>query len=774
MKKTILILAAGACLAACSGPARQIALVPYPNSIETRSGSFSTRGQAVACDSRTDERTQRAASEFAERLAAASGSENPFVVTGELPEKGIRFVLCDTLPEEGYLLDVSRRAVTVSASAFPGFFHAIQTLKQLLPAAVFAAEPDPGARWSVPCLAIEDAPRFAYRGMHLDVSRHFFTVGEVKRYIDLMALHKLNRLHWHLTDDQGWRIEIERYPELTRVGSIRPKTMIRKEWDNYDTTPYGGFYTKDEIREVVAYAADRAIEVVPEIDLPGHMLAALAAYPRLGCTGGPYEVWGQWGVADDVLCAGREETFEFIEGVLAEVIPLFPSPLIHIGGDECPKVRWEKCPRCQARIRQLGLRDDDEHKAEHYLQSYVMKRVGEFLARNGKRIMGWDEILEGEAPADATIMSWRGSEWGVAAARLGHEVVMTPTSHFYFDYYQSLDTENEPFGIGGYVPLERVYSFEPTFAELTPDEQARIVGVQANLWTEYIASEEHLHYMLLPRLAALSEVQWCRPEVRDWQRFVGDFPMAPIYTAMGCNFAKHLFGVTGTYHVDMDKHCLRMTLSTQGDAPIRYTTDGSDPAAGGTRYTGPVEIVGSCRFRAAALREDVQGPQYAREFVFSKSTARKALLNTAPSPKYTYAGASLLVDGHHGGPVYANGAWVGYLKEPMDVTIDMQGAGPYEEVELETLIHRGDWVFPPSRVEVLTSDDGTQFTPAGSLDVPAEPADGEDGIRRYTVRFPSTEARYMRVVARTVERMPAWHPAAGYKGHLFAGEITVN
>ncbi|WP_418992521.1 beta-N-acetylhexosaminidase [Alistipes sp.] len=774
MKKILLILASGVALAACGDSARPVAIVPYPNSIQTRSGVFDVRGRTVACDSRADERTQRAASEFARQVAAASSAENPFVVTDELPARGIRFELCDTLPEEAYRLDITRRAVTVRASAFPGFFHAVQTLKQLLPAAVFGGESDPGAEWTLPCLEIADAPRFAYRGMHLDVSRHFFGVEEVKRYIDLLALHKLNRLHWHLTDDQGWRIEIRRYPELTEIGSIRPKTMIRKEWDNYDTTPYGGYYTQDQIREVVAYAADRAIEVIPEIDLPGHMLAALAAYPQLGCTGGPYTVWGQWGVADDVLCAGREETFEFIEGVLAEVIELFPSPLIHIGGDECPKVRWERCPRCQARIRQLGLKDDVQHTAEHYLQSYVMARVGEFLARNGRRIIGWDEILEGEAPADATIMSWRGDEGGVAAARQGHEVVMTPTSHFYFDYYQSLDTENEPFGIGGYVPVEQVYSYEPPFGELTPEERQRIVGVQANLWTEYIASNEHLEYMLLPRLAALSEVQWCRPGVRDWQRFAANFPLAPIYRAMGCNFARHLFGVTGACEVDTDEHCLRMTLSTQGDAPIRYTTDGSDPALAGTPYTGPVRIAKSCRFRAAALRDDVEGPQYEREFAFSKSTARHAVLNTSPTPKYTYGGASLLVDGYCGVPVYANGAWVGFMREPLDATIDMQGAGPYEAVELETLVQRGEWIFPPARIEVLTSDDGTEFVAAGSLDVAEEPAEAENGIRRYTVRFPATEAPFLRVVARTVARMPAWHPAAGLPGHLFVGEIAVN
>ena len=449
MKKLLLAFAAGVCLSACATHDPKISIVPYPNHLEPGHGTFAVKGEGVVCDSRADERTQRAVAEFAAQLAKTSGGENPVTVADELPASGIRFVLDQTLPEEGYRLDVTPKGVEVRASRFPGFFYAVQSLRQMLPAAVYGTEPAPGEEWVLPCVSIEDAPRFAYRGMHLDVARHFFSVEEVKRYLDVMAIHKLNRFHWHLTDDQGWRIEIKKYPELTTVGSIRKKTMIRKEWDNYDNTPYGGYYTQDEIRDIVAYAADRAITVIPEIDLPGHMLSALTAYPELGCTGGPYEVWGRWGVADDVLCPGQEKTFEFLEDVLDEVVGLFPSELIHIGGDECPKVRWEKCPRCQARIRQLGLRDKDGYTAEHYLQGYVTDRIGKYLAERGRRIIGWDEILEGQAPSDAIVMSWRGSAGGIKAAKLGHDVIMTPNSHFYFDYYQSPDADAEPFGIGG-------------------------------------------------------------------------------------------------------------------------------------------------------------------------------------------------------------------------------------------------------------------------------------------------------------------------------------
>ena len=773
MKKLLLTLAAGIVLCSCGSHDPQIAIVPYPNHLETGRGTYRVTDRPVTCDSRTDERTQRAVVGFAARLATVTGGTNPVTIADEVPASGIRFVTDESLPAEGYELNVDGEGIEVRASQFPGFLYALQSFEQLLPAAVYGTEPAPDAAWEVPCVKIADAPRFAYRGIHRDVARHFFSVDEVKRYIDVMAIHKLNTLHWHLTDDQGWRIEIKRYPELTAVGSIRKATVVRKEWGTYDGTPYGGFYTQDEIRDVVKYAADRGVTVIPEIDLPGHMLAALTAYPELGCTGGPYEVWGRWGVADDVLCPGREKTFEFLEGVLTEVMELFPSEYIHIGGDECPKVRWEKCPRCQTKIRQLGLKDDGEHTAEHYLQSYVTDRIGKFLAQHGRRIIGWDEILEGRAPSDAVVMSWRGSEGGIAAAKLGHDVIMTPNSHFYFDYYQSLDTDAEPFGIGGYIPMEQVYSYDPAFPELTPEQQKHILGVQANLWTEYVLSDEHLEYMLLPRLAALSEVQWCLPETKDWNRFIGSFRMDKIYSQLGYEFAKHIFGVTASYAVDPEKGGVVMTLTTQGGAPIRYTLDGSDPTASSPLYKAPVTIGESCTFKAAALREGMQTPVYTRKFDFNKATGRRIALNAAPTLKYTYGGASLLVDGYRGGPVYSNGAWIGFLNEPLDVTIDMQGAKPYSAVTVESLVEKGEWVFPPSSVGVYLSDDGREFTEAALMSVPQETAGSPDGVKPFKVLFPETSARYLRVVARTVDPIPAWHGAAGQKAHMFVDEIIV-
>lgn len=547
MKKFLSALFALALAASCTSldPKEYgIDVVPYPNEVSLKAGSYKVAGAVFHYDGNMDALSVQAVTDFADRLSRVTGKQS--LVSEGHSRTGINFVVDPALAPEEYSLVVNRKAVIIKASALNGFIYAIQTVKQMLPEEIFSDSLDQDEDWKLKCVVIKDAPRFAYRGMHLDVSRHFWSVDEVKRYLDVMQVHKLNRFHWHLTDDQGWRIEIKKYPRLTEKGAVRKETLMGhlQPKDNvFDGTPYGEglFYTQDQIREVVAYAAARGITVIPEIDLPGHMVAALACYPELGCTSGPYEVWPMWGVADDVLCPGNEKTFEFIENVLSEVADLFPSEYIHIGGDECPKVRWEKCPKCQARIKALGLEADERHSAEYFLQSYVTERVEAFLATRGKRIIGWDEILEGKLAPDATVMSWRGISGGLEAARLGHDAIMTPNSYLYFDYYQSENQDAEPLAIGGYLPVSKVYSYEPFEEGMTEEEKSHIIGVQANLWTEYITTESQLEYMLLPRLAALSEVQWCQPQNKNWERFedcVDD--VCDIYDQMGYNYARHL------------------------------------------------------------------------------------------------------------------------------------------------------------------------------------------------------------------------------------------
>ena len=547
MKKFLSALFALALAASCTSldPKEYgIDVVPYPNEVSLKAGSYKVAGAVFHYDGNMDALSVQAVTDFADRLSKVTGKQS--LVSEGHSRTGINFVVDPALAPEEYSLVVNRKAVIIKASALNGFIYAIQTVKQMLPEEIFSDSLDQDEDWKLKCVVIKDAPRFAYRGMHLDVSRHFWSVDEVKRYLDVMQVHKLNRFHWHLTDDQGWRIEIKKYPRLTEKGAVRKETLVGhlQPKDNvFDGTPYGEglFYTQDQIREVVAYAAARGITVIPEIDLPGHMVAALACYPELGCTSGPYEVWPMWGVADDVLCPGNEKTFEFIENVLSEVADLFPSEYIHIGGDECPKVRWEKCPKCQARIKALGLEADERHSAEYFLQSYVTERVEAFLATRGKRIIGWDEILEGKLAPDATVMSWRGISGGLEAARLGHDAIMTPNSYLYFDYYQSENQDAEPLAIGGYLPVSKVYSYEPFEEGMTEEEKSHIIGVQANLWTEYITTESQLEYMLLPRLAALSEVQWCQPQNKDWERFKGCVDdVCDIYDQMGYNYARHL------------------------------------------------------------------------------------------------------------------------------------------------------------------------------------------------------------------------------------------
>ena len=453
-----------------------------------------------------------------------------------IASEGIVLKLNEGQASEGYTITVDADRVLVEATSPAGIFYGIQTIRKAVPVEM-------GAVVGLPAGIITDAPRFAYRGAHLDVCRHFFSVDSVKTYIDMLVLHNMNKFHWHLTEDQGWRMEIKQFPKLTEIGSVRNGTMIRKDWNSNDSIQYGGFYTQDECREIVKYAADRYITVIPEIDMPGHMVAAVTAYPELGCTGGPYEVRTIWGVSEELLCAGNEKVYDFVDKVLDEVMDVFPSKDIHIGGDECPKTEWEKCPKCQSKIKALGLKKDDRFTAEQKLQAYFTKHVDEYLTKHGRNAIGWDEILEGGVSENATVMSWRGESGGIEAARLKHRVIMTPNTYCYFDYYQSKDRDNEPFAIGGFLPIKHVYDYEPLPANLTPEEQSYIWGVQCNVWTEYISTFSQVQYMMLPRGAALSEVQWSLPEAKDYEKFRNErLPrLIKIYELYGYNYSRRIY-----------------------------------------------------------------------------------------------------------------------------------------------------------------------------------------------------------------------------------------
>ncbi len=522
MKKNhcfLIAILAGILHLGCSRPAETVHIIPQPVKLEYTRGVH-TLSNHIQVRFPEDEPGMPAVAEYLHGLLKPAG----FNVSAEPIPRGStarRGIILATDPQmghaEGYLLEITPRAIRITGGSLQGVFYGIQSLRQMLPPEIEDPALATGiASIDLPCLKIEDYPAFKYRGMHLDVARHFFPLDFIKKYIDLMAMHKMNNFHWHLTEDQGWRIEIKKYPLLTEVGAWRSETLIGhggRPPFAFDGEPYGGYYTQDEIREVLAYAAERFVNVIPEIEMPGHATAALAAYPHLGCTGGPYEVITRWGVFHDVFCAGNEEVFGFLEDVLTEVAELFPSPFIHIGGDECPKTRWSDCPKCQARIYEEGLAD------EYELQSYFIRRMENFLLGLDRSIIGWDEILEGGLAPNATVMSWRGTEGGIEAAQMGQNAIMTPVSHCYFDYYQA-EPETQPLAIGGYTTLEKVYSYNPIPEALSREEARHILGAQGNVWTEYMKTPSHVEYMAYPRAIALAEVVWSPIETRDYEDFL--------------------------------------------------------------------------------------------------------------------------------------------------------------------------------------------------------------------------------------------------------------
>jgi hexosaminidase len=565
-----------------------LSLVPVPVSVEPLPGKFLIDGRtSIAVD--VNAPPLREIGKFlVSRLRKSTGYPLP-LDTGASQRVSPNMIFLSIPPsksvmgEGAYELTVAKTGVRITAGGTAGAFYALQTLFQLLPPEFEYGAPVYGVAWEVPCVKIRDAPRFTWRGMHLDVGRHFFGKKFVEEYIDLISRYKFNVFHWHLTEDQGWRMEIKKYPNLTSIGSWRKETLG-------DGQPHGGFYTQDDVREVVAYARERCVTIVPEIEMPGHSTAALAAYPGLSCTGGPFEVQTKWGVHEDVYCPGNDRTFEFLQDVLTEVMDLFPGQFIHIGGDECPKTRWKVCPRCQARMKAEGL------ATEHELQSYFIRRIEKFLNAHGKRLLGWDEILEGGLAPNATVMSWRGIDGGIAAASSGHDVVMTPTSNCYFDYYQGLT--GEPGAIGNYLPLDRVYSYEPVPPGLTPDQARHILGAQGNVWTEYIPDGPKAEYMAFPRACAMSEVVWSPPGKKDFRDFSAR--MAGQYerlVARGVNVRiPPPGGFEGSIVLFRDTS---VTLENQvPGSVIRYTTDGTVPTEHSPALTGPIPVRASMRIKA--------------------------------------------------------------------------------------------------------------------------------------------------------------------------------
>lgn len=763
---------AGLLMTACSNQPTTVAnyeVVPMPLEINTtQQASFLLKSGVTVYYPAGNEKMQRNAEFLASYVKAQTGIELQ-VQAGEGGKGGIvlQLGLANDNPE-AYQLKVDASQVVISSPSEAGVFYGIQTLRK----AVDVAE---GSNVELPAVEIKDQPRFGYRGMMLDVGRHFFSMDEIKTYIDMMALHNINRFHWHLSEDQGWRIEIKKYPKLTEIGSMRKETVIGHNSGKYDGKPYGGFYTQEQAKEIVAYAAERYITVIPEIDLPGHMQAALAAYPELGCTGGPYEVWTQWGVSDNVLCAGNDQTIQFIKDVLAEIVEIFPSEYIHVGGDECPKVKWSTCPKCQARIKALGLKSDNKHTKEERLQSYVIHEAEEFLNSKGRKMIGWDETLEGGLAPNATVMSWRGEAGGIEAAKQHHDVVMTPNTYLYFDYYQSKDTETEPMAIGGYLPIERVYSYEPMPKSLSPEEQKYIVGVQANLWTEYIPDFKQVQYMVLPRMAALSESQWCAPEKKNYEAFLQRVSrLVNIYAKNGWNYATHIFDVMLDLKPNTETGTLDAVARTIDNAPIYYTLDGSEPTTASEKYTDVIKIDKPCTLRTVAIRPSGSSKITNDEISFSKSSMKPITMLQPINKQYEFSGATVLVDGMTGNMNYKTGRWIAFYTNDLEAVIDLKEATEISSMTLHTCVEKGDWIFDTRGITVSVSDDNQTFKEVASEAYPAMKESDPNQIYTHELKFDPVKTRYVKVKALSEQKIPSWHGGKGNPGFLFVDEIILN
>lgn len=670
---------------------------------------------------------------------------------------------------EAYKLIVNDKRVCISGASEAGVFYGIQTLRKSLPVAQ-------DINVNLSAVEIYDKPRFAYRGAMLDVARHFYTVDEVKTFIDMLALHNINRFHWHLTDDQGWRIEIKKYPKLMSVASERKETVVGRWYSGiYDGKPYGGYYTQDELRDVIDYAAKRHITIIPEVDLPGHMQAALTAYPELGCTGGPYEVRTIWGVSQDVLCVGNDFTLQFVKDVLSEVADIFPSEYIHIGGDECPKVRWEKCPKCQERIKSLGLKSDAKHTKEQRLQSYMIQEAAKYLKEKGKRIIGWTEILEGGLVPDATLMSWIGESGGIEAAHQHHDVIMTPNTYLYFDYYQSKKVEDEPLAIGGYLPIEKTYNYEPMPKELTEEEQQYIKGVQANLWTEYIPVFSQVQYMVLPRLGAAAEVQWTDPSKKDYKDFLRRVPhLVAVYDCYGWNYATHVYDVNVDMKADTVNHVLNVQLSTMADDPIYYTLDGQDPTEKSLKYTKPFTIDQSVVLKTMAVHPDRTSKISVDTIRFNKATLKPVVLLQPNESRFSPDGPVVLVDGRNGNHSFDTGAWLAVAGNDLEAVINMQAETILSSASVHVYVRKDAWLFDARGFSVSVSSDNKNYKEVASQEYKQMQESDSDGIIGHELSFDPCKATYVKIKVISEKSMPDWHWDAGKAPFLLVDEIILN
>ena len=775
MRKNLLLAVLAFLMLACTKKnttTNEIDIVPQPVQMKRGTGLFTlSSGTSINFNS-TDKELGRLAAEISDHVVNATGY--PLEMNSSKAPSTITLIVEPGSDEgdEGYKLSVKKKKITIKANTYAGLYYGIVTLKQMLPDNFAAKDSYKGEEITIRNCEIKDAPRFPYRGMMLDVSRHFQPADSVKEFIDILAYHKINRFHWHLTDGTGWRIEIDKYPLLTEKGAWRKLRQDGMQWveiqlnEPGDTTNrHGGFYTKDEIREVIAYAASKFITIIPEIEMPGHSDAAVFCYPEYTCDKAP--------VGSGIYCTGKEETFEYLQNILDEVIELFPGEYIHIGADEVDKAQWHNCKLCQQRMHDHGLADEEE------LQSYFVKRMEKYISSKGKRLLGWDEILQGGIAEGATVMSWTGFEGGKRAAEAGHDAIMCPMSHVYFDYYQG-NNSYEPQGFPDSNFLTESYEFEPVPEGLSPELHKHILGGQANIFTENIASFRHVEYMLLPRLAALSETLWTPAKKKNWADFAArlDF-MFDRYAARGWTYAPSSMSpeVTGQEFKD---GTLEIVLTTElGIYPIHYTLDGSEPTASSPIFKKAVIINTPCDLRARTIRHG-EPVGYPRELpnLLNLATMKNVTYNKPYSESYTAGGDTALVDNRYADKHGKDPHWQGFEKENMDLIIDLGSEKSISEVTMRFMQHIGSGrVMIPLSVEVSTSVDGNNFTSFlvdGKKSTPIKGSRHSDGfIETVKLEGKETNARYVRIIAVNMGTLPSWHPGAGANAWIFTDEISV-
>ncbi|MGE5394162.1 MAG: beta-N-acetylhexosaminidase [Candidatus Saccharibacteria bacterium] len=735
------------CRPAKTFTASELALIPQPQEMMLGKSSFQFKKSTKLVVENIDQKV--IAMQFSQMFQKASGWKMETIVGGDEGSNQVYFRTEPMMGPEAYSLDVTTQRIEIKAAKPAGFFYAMQTLRQLLPVQIESSQKQDTIDWLVPVIAISDTPTYKWRGFMLDVARHFFPKEDVMKIIDDLALHKINTFHFHLTDDQGWRIEIKKYPKLTETGAWR----VDHEdihWNNRpkqqegEKATYGGFYTQDDIREIIKYAQSRFITVVPEIEMPAHVTAALAAYPYLSCTGGPFTVLpgGVWPITD-IYCAGKDTTFQFVEDVLSEVMQLFPSKYIHIGGDEATKTEWEKCPFCQARIKKEGLKNVGE------LQSYFVKRVEKFVNSKGKTLLGWDEIIEGGLPEEATVMSWRGFEGGIEAANQGHDVVMTPTSFCYIDYYQG-KPDMEPPGIGGYLPLSKVYSFNPMPEQLSAQAAKHILGGQGNLWTEYVPNLKHAEYMAFPRMAAMAEVLWSKKEVRNWEDFSRRIKLfMKRYDQAGINYSKSAYNVSATTLTIPDENKLEVTLGSELDrAEIHYTLDGSEPTTSSAIYHQPVIIDHSLTLRATTIVDNIPTKKVlTRTYDFNKATFKPVKYITPFNPNYPGTSDFTLVNAINGSTDHTDGEWQGWLGKNAEVVVDLKQAQEIRSISVGSLVNVGAMIHTPQKIEYFVSADGFQFQKVAEIDNEPDSPSAEVVQKDYAASFVPQSASFVKIIA---------------------------